>query len=110
VVDADEVRDGARGRVHNDEAGRPVAVTGRIIDTGYWTDHRIAAIPVLNAAARELAPRLVGLTKSRAQALVDEHEGITVEFRDAGATQEALYAVVGGTFAYLRDGRVVRVN
>jgi hypothetical protein len=106
----DQVSDGPRDRIDFDEAGRPVAVTSRIINTGYWTDERVAEIPVLNATARELAPRLVGLTQPRAQALVDAHEGIAVEFRDAEAKGWPPYAIVGGIFAYLRNGRVVRVD
>jgi hypothetical protein len=49
------------------------------------------------------------MTQVEAQELVDAHPPVFVRFRMEGA-RYPLFGLVGGIFAYLQDGRVVRAD
>ena len=77
-------------------------------DDNYWNPQRFADMEQLAAAARRLAPTLVGLTVSEAQELVDQQTGLYVRFiRARGATADFGY---GRITAWVRNETVTRAD
>jgi hypothetical protein len=69
-------------------------------------EYDVKALAALNAEADALAPTLTGMTPEQAQRIVDDHPGLSIEFRDLHRGYNTM-GTFGRIHAYVENGVIL---